>query len=263
MSCPPYDFHIHTKYLKCANETKEVPAILAECERLGLTAVGFADHVNTPEQAALHASILEDIRSADTKLDVYFGVELNFMACDGEFAMDEEVMRAHGFQYAIGGIHAAYLDEPDLDKLIEIQHRHHLRVCKDPLCDVLVHPYWFSGTDVRSQTWPDFRSVRCIPDSLVRELGQAAKATGTAIEINSMANLADGLCERIGPDYVNHYADYLAALAAEDPMFSFASDAHDIVQLESVQRAWDLAEKIGLPEDRIWKPDTAPVNRPA
>ena len=41
MDCPRWDFHVHTEHLGCANKTMAVPAILAECERLGVAAVGF------------------------------------------------------------------------------------------------------------------------------------------------------------------------------------------------------------------------------
>ena len=82
------DFHIHTSYLKCANETMDVASIVAEHERLGTTVLGIADHLNSFDKAPLHRHILDDIRALDTDLDVYFGVELNFLACDGQFAFN-------------------------------------------------------------------------------------------------------------------------------------------------------------------------------
>ena len=33
---PPCDYHIHTRHLGCANGTMEVPAIVRECERIGV-----------------------------------------------------------------------------------------------------------------------------------------------------------------------------------------------------------------------------------
>lgn len=38
-----YDFHMHTTYLKCANETMTVPAILRRCEDLGLETIAITD----------------------------------------------------------------------------------------------------------------------------------------------------------------------------------------------------------------------------
>ena len=83
MSHPKVDFHIHTKYLGCANHTMEVPAIIETCERLGVTALGITDHLNTIDQLPKHVPILEDIREHETDMDIYFGVELNFTGLDG------------------------------------------------------------------------------------------------------------------------------------------------------------------------------------
>jgi len=117
MPCPRYDFHTHTTYLGCANETMEVAAIVRECERLGVKTLGITDHLNHLDQMGLHEPILADIRALDTPVAVYFGVELNYTACDGPFAFNEEVKETCGFQFAIGGIHATYVDEYDPSKI--------------------------------------------------------------------------------------------------------------------------------------------------
>jgi histidinol phosphatase-like PHP family hydrolase len=254
MSVPKCDFHIHTKYLGCANETMEVQAILDEHARVGATAVALTDHLNSPDKLPLHAPIRADILRAETPVDVYFGVELNFMSCDGEFAYNEEIKREGGFQFAIGGIHSTYLEEYDLDKLIETQHRHHLRTCNNPLVDVLVHPYWFGRGDFDRNAWPWFDSVKVVPKSFARELGQAARDTDTAIEINASANLIQS------DDYRKEYVEYLSIIAEQGPMFSLGSDAHDVGHIERIRMSWDVAEELGLDADRIWWPSAEVLN---
>ena len=253
---PHYDFHIHTEYLKCANETMTVPALLLECERVGVTCLGIADHLNTLDKLPLHELIRRDLLEAETPLDVYFGVELNFMGRDGDFAFNDDVKAQLGFQYAIGGIHAAYLDDYDLRKLIDIQHRHHLRTCENPLVDVLVHPYWFGKGEFDRNGWPWFDSVTVVPEAYARELGQVARETGTAIEINADANL---VCPNNPPGYLDEYVDYLAAIAAEGCLFSMGSDAHDISHMAPIQVAWDVVDRLGLGLERIWRPAGAPL----
>ena len=159
------DYHTHTKYLGCANETMEVPAIVAECKRIGVTSLGITDHLNTLDRLDDHKPIKADLESIETSIDIYFGVELNFLGLDGSFAYSEEVRDEFGFQFAIGGIHGTYLDEYDLDKILEVQHRHHLRTCQDPLVDVLVHPYWFGKGEFDRKGWPWFDSMKPVPDS--------------------------------------------------------------------------------------------------
>lgn len=251
MKSPRYDLHMHTKYLGCANATMEIPAMVAECQRLGVQVVGITDHLNTLDQLPLHAPVRDEIAALDTDIEVYFGVELNYQACDGEYAYSAEIQEQMGFQFAIGGIHRPYLETYDLRELVEIQHRHHLKTCADPLVQVLVHPYWFGKRDFDERGWPWFNSMRAVSKELARELGQAARDTGTAIEINACANLVN---PAYSDDYVKEYIEYLGEIASEGAMFSVGSDAHDIRQLAKVQRAWQVVEELGLPPERIWRP---------
>lgn len=253
---PRFDFHIHTKYLGCANATMEVAAILQECQRLGVTRLGIADHLNTLDKLPLHVPIRKDIEALSPDIDVYFGVELNFTAADGEFAFSPEIKEEYGFQFAIGGIHGTYADTHDLNKIVDIQHRHHLKTCRDPLVDVLVHPYWFGKGEFDRKGWPWFDSMQCVPESYARELGQVASETGTAIEINACANLEN---PSYSDRYVKEYVAFLSVIAEEGACFSFGSDAHDIGRLKGVAAAWRVAADLGLTADRIWCPKCAPM----
>ncbi len=253
---PRCDYHIHTAHVGCANETMQVPDIVAECERLGVESLGITDHLNTLDQLDLHRRIREDIEALDTDLAVYFGAELNFDGPDGDFAFSEEIKEEYGFQFAIGGIHSPYLDEHDLEKMVEIQHRHHLKTCRDPLVDVLVHPYWFHKGKFDERGWPWFDSMEAVPEAFARELGQVARETGTAIEINTAANLESA---RYSDRYKEEYVAYLAILAEEGPCFATASDAHDIEKLGTIGTAWKVAAQLGLTAERIWRPQGAPL----
>lgn len=250
-----FDFHTHTAYLKCANGTMTVPAMLEECARLGVDRLGITDHLNTLDKLPLHEFIRHDLEAADSPIDIYFGVELNYMSCDGAFAFNAEVKERLGFQFAIGGIHATYLEQYDLRRMVDIQHRHHLKTCQDPLVDVLVHPYWFGRGEFTKRNWPWFDSVKAVPEAYARELGQVARETGTAIEINACANLS---CPNNPPAYVDEYADYLAAVAAEGCRFSVGSDAHDIRRLADIQLAWAMVKRLKLPPERLWSPACPP-----
>lgn len=98
--------------------------------------------------------------------------------------------------------------------------------------------------------------MAAVPQSYRRELGQVAKETGTAIEIN-----AGGIFHN--PDYskrfINEYMDFLSILAAEGASFLLGSDAHTITRLGVITDAWQAAEELKLPEDRIWFPPCKPM----
>ncbi len=258
MESARYDFHIHTKYLKCANETMEILAIVAKCKRLGMTALAITDHMKDMETLTLHSDILRDIEQIDTEIDVYFGVELNFTGCDEGFLWDEEIRDKIGFQFAIGGIHSPYaVGEYDVKKVVDVQHRHHLKTCADPLVAVLVHPYWFSMNEYRRNDWPWFGTMDAVPQSYARELGQAAKETNTAIEINGNGNVTVNAAH--DEAFIDQYFDYLSAIAEEGAMFTPGSDAHDISRVRSVQDSWRMIERLNLPPERIWRPDCEPI----
>ncbi len=98
--------------------------------------------------------------------------------------------------------------------------------------------------------------MKAIPKRYVRELGRVAKETGTAIEINSKANLQN---PTYSARYVEEYYEFLCILADQGPQFSCASDAHDIGDLASVQASWKMVERLGLGEDQIWSPRCRPI----
>jgi len=248
---PRYDFHMHTKYLGCANGTMEIPAMIRECEQLGVTALGITDHLGALDRLDRHALIKQDIGQLDTEIEVYFGVELNYVADGGDFACTTETKEQFGFQFAIGAIHDAFLDTYDLKKIVDIQHRHHLKSCRDPVIDVLAHPFRFAKGEFDRKGWPWFDSMQAVPVNYARELGQTAKETGTAIEINAAGIL---LNPAFNERYIREYMAFLEVVADEGAMFSPASDAHDIGQLKFIRTAWQVAEQLHLTPERIWRP---------
>ncbi len=261
MACPRLDFHIHTYHLGCANATMTIPAIIAETRRLGLETIAITDHLNTLDRLPLHRKIREDLERYDGEPGpaIYFAVELNYQGPDGEFAYSPEVRDEYGFQFAIGGIHSNYTTSLDPREIVEIQHRHHLKTCMNPLVDILVHPYWLGSRDhlvdgiVRN--WQEEPSLRHVPESYIRELGQVARETGTAIEVSgSMVGYGKGYSDA----FVEAYREYLSVLAEEGVLFAPASDAHDISNLALAESAWQVIESLGIGPDRVWRPAGPP-----
>lgn len=253
---PHYDWHIHTRYLGCADATMEVAAIVKECERVGVTQIGITDHLNSLDKLPLHAPIRADIEKLDAAVDVYFGVELNYTGLDEDFVFDPDIKAQGGFQFAIGGIHSTYLETYDLRRMVDIQHRHHLKTCANPLVDVLVHPYWFSKYEFDKKGWPWFESMPAVPERYARELGQAARETGTAIEINATGILVS---EELSKRYVEEYITFLSIVAAEGACFSLGSDAHNINHLKNITSSRQVAAQLNLTPERIWRPKCQPM----
>jgi histidinol phosphatase-like PHP family hydrolase len=246
------DYHIHTFYQRCGNETLTVENIVRRAEKLGLTSIAITDHLNRLDQLPLFPLIRQDIEKAETEVEIFFGVELNFDGCDGEWAYSEAIRDEYGFELAIGGIHGAYTDSQDPVEVVDIQHRHHMRTLADPLIDVLVHPYWFGQGDVNKRPMEWWEAlINEMPDERVTELAQASVEHTTPIEVNACAIFYSF---RLSGAFRDAYVEYLRRLYDAGAIFTVASDAHDIARLGTTEYVEGLLDGIGVERERIWRP---------
>ncbi len=245
------DYHIHTGLSKCANPAMSLEAIVRECGRIGLEEIGIADHLYG-DDFARNSALRWEIERTKSPVRVRLGIEAGFSWKLDTHPITVADKAKFGFDYAIGSHHSTYVKEYKLCRIIDLQHEAHLKTCRHPAIDVLGHPWRFLFEEFRERGWPWFDSVRVVPKELTRELGRVAKSTRTAIEINATSNL----CMKFNPpSYLEEYIDYLAILAGEGVTFSFGSDAHEIEELRTAEMTWQLVDRLGLTEDRIWHPD--------
>lgn len=251
-----YDFHIHTTYLKCANETMTVPAILRRCEDLGLQTIAITDHLNSPEFLPQHELIKRDLAETETSLEVFFGAEVNVINAEtGAVSIDQAQIEQGGFELVIGGVHASYYEQPDKRGIIELQQRLMLAVVANPLIDVLVHPWWFGGAEFRpggSMEW--FRDMSDIPDDYARELGEAALAHNTAIEANWSAIWGN---PQYSEEFKQGYNQYFKTIADTGVRISISTDAHDINMLDGIHPMQDVLDHLGVPHSQLWRPSVS------
>ena len=204
-----------------------------------------------------HRPIKEDIEALDTDIDIYFGAEVKILP-NASSPYSAEVAGEMGFQFAIGGPHIPFLDKWDEAEFVKLQHENHIATCADPLVEVLVHPWWFWKAEFEEKGFPWLTDMKFLPKSVTKELGCAAKETGTAIEINSSAIFAN-------PSYSfafkAEYVEYLALLAEEGPMFSLSSDSHDISLPAGVAMADAALGEAGISEERVWHPKMEPLHK--
>lgn len=248
-----YDFHIHTTYLKCANETMTVPALVRRCEELGLETIAITDHLNAPRFLGQHFRIKDDLAALESPLEIYFGVEVNVIDKEtGAVSIIPELIEAGGFEVVIGGVHTSYHDQPDKRSIIDLQQKLMLKVIANPMIDVLVHPWWFGAGEFREggpMEW--FTTMDDIPEDYARELGEAAVAHNTAVEANGAAIWVN---PQYSAEFKEQYADYIAAIAATGAKISISSDAHDISHLESVHVVEKALAARGIEGDKLWRP---------
>ncbi len=246
------DYHIHTFYQRCGNETMTVPNVIRKAEELGLSSIAITDHLNGYDRLDAFRYIKSDIDAVKTEIDVFFGVELNYLSCDGEFAYSGKIHEEFGFEVVIGGIHSAYTDSDDTEEVLGIQHRHFMKTMENPLVDVLVHPFWFPRTEVDSRP-PGFweNLILSIPDDHIREWAGASRENRCAIEVNVAGIFYN-------PAYTGRfkeaYIGLLARLKENGALFSVGSDAHYIGRLGSSDYAEGLLAGMGAGEEQLWAP---------
>ena len=249
-----YDFHIHTTYLKCANETMTIPAILERCASLGLKTIAITDHFNRPDVMDVHLQTKEDIRQAQSDLEIYFGVEVNVISSEtGEVSINADLVEQAGFEVVIGGVHSSYHEKPDKRSIIDLQQRLMLQVIANPLIDVLVHPWWFNRLEMGpggATEW--LRDMSEIPDDYAVELGEAAVAHNTAIEANWTAVWGNGAYT---DEFKEDYKQYFKRIASTGAKISMSTDAHHIDSLDGIHTLAKVLDEIGLPPQQLWRPE--------
>jgi len=247
------DCHLHTLYLGCANETMTIPAIVREAEKLGLDTIAITDHLNAPEFLDKHFAIKDDIASISTDVNIVFGVEVNVIDKDtGRVSIDEAQKQKLGCEVVIGGVHSSYHDHADPRSIIDLQHKLMLEVVKNPLVDVLVHPWWFPNREFESGVMAWMTDLSLLPDEYVAELGETAAACNTAIEANGTAIFTN--TRYYGPAFQEDYKRYLYTLASYGAKIAIGSDAHDIRTVGACQVAGRNVREAGIRPDQLWIP---------
>lgn len=245
------DFHLHTRYIGCADETMEVVDILRICQDAGLEEIAITDHLNHLGQLDQHWQIKEALFRCDESITVYFGAELNFSGPNGQLAIDDEAFEnAIGFQFFIGGIHSAYGTDRTPLEILRTQQEHFLKICNHPQVSVLVHPFWFPRREYVAMPW--LKDLSALPEEWIAELGETAVKTGTAIEINAEA-IFD--CPYYPESFKESYLEFLARLKEYGVRFSFGTDSHSIGQLASISTLQRVAKQLGITMEQIWRPE--------
>ncbi len=246
------DCHIHTFYQRCGNETMTVPNIIRRAEAAGLKKIAITDHLNNFDRLDAFRYIKSDIEAVETEIEVFFGVELNYLDRGGEFAYNKKIHGDFGFEVVVGGIHSAYTDSMDKKAVLEIQHEHYMKTFKNPLVDVLVHPFWFSKSEIQSRPaefWEEL--LLSVPDDFIEEWADASVRYNCAIEVNASGIFYHPSCS---DKFKRAYVEFLRRLKDKKAVFSVCSDAHDINSIGRSYHAEGVLFGLDVPEEQIWTP---------
>jgi len=248
------DYHIHTHYVGCANESMTIPAILDGCRAAGRTSVAITDHADTPERHEKIRLIRAELERTDPgDLEVFFGAEVNIQNLDAEFAVTEEMRAAEGYEIVVGGVHSTWFGkgEATVEQIIERQNGLMCKVAANPLIDVLVHPWWFGQKQFKAQLEGRFTSLAQVPDELTCRLAEVCIANDTAVELNTWAVFKYPLTSEA---YKESYKQYLARFVELGCSIALSTDSHATHHIDSVEIGERILAEIGLPESQVWRP---------
>jgi histidinol phosphatase-like PHP family hydrolase len=248
------DYHIHTHYVGCANETMTIPAILERCKALGRTSIAITDHRDDDGRRDKNQLIRDELERTDPgDLEVFFGCELNIQNLDADVVVDDQMKRDESFEIIIGGSHSTWYEigSATVPEIIERQCDLMCKAAANPMLDVLVHPWWFGDGEFNEQFKGEFTSLEMVPDEWTRKLAEICVENDTAIEVNTCASLLYGPTDNA---FKESYKAYLARFVELGCSVSLGTDAHDINGLDTVTVGEKAIEELGIPEERIWHP---------
>ena len=251
------DYHIHTHYVGCANETMTIPVILERCKALGRASIAITDHRDKDWQVEKNRLIRQELERTDPgDIEVFFGCEVNIQDLDAGLTLDGDKKRDEGFEIVVGGVHSTWFadGEASVMQIIERQNELMCKVAADPLVDVLVHPWWFPRQQFEAQLQAGFTSMAMVPDELTCKLAETCIEHETAVELNTAAIY---LYEPTSDEFKESYGAYIAGFVELGCSISLATDAHDIGKLESIKIGENVLDEMGIPEPQVWRPSVS------
>jgi histidinol phosphatase-like PHP family hydrolase len=254
------DYHIHTAYVHCANDAMTIPAILDHCRRAGRVSVAITDHCDLPKQLDQNRAIRAELERTDCGgLEVFFGGEFNVQNRDGELFLGPAQMRAERMEIIVAGVHGTWFEPGEAPSILAVFERQTELMCKvasRPEVDVLVHPWWWPGSQLHEpkHRLHEHTSMDQVPVELTRRLAATCVEHGTAVECNVSAIFTN---RATSDTFKESYRRYLARLVELGCSISLCTDAHSLGGLDNVVIGERLLAEIGLPESQVWRPSVA------
>jgi len=272
------DWHIHSQN-SCDCASMEVATLIQGAAVRGVTDYGLTDHLHTPYNLPDLEASRREFDAATPPPGFHFGVEVSVVSAwelakvaageadqpvygiraggppgaDLALALDEAVVSAYGIEYAVGGTHWPMYVPVEREAIIRDYHRQNLFLATHPLVDIVAHPWWWhgpwqneDGTYIGDPWLDDFGKI---PRSMHEEFAAAARAHGTAVEINLHAMILTP----VYPESFKHqYVEYLALLQSLGVQFSLGSDCHGSLYDVDLEAGARWLEPLGLSEADVW-----------
>lgn len=256
-----HDIHTHTHLSLCCSAPGIPDTYIRNAEERGISVLGFSDHmwdssIPLPAKSEFYeiqdfahiCEIKKEISYHTDKVKVLFGAESEF--CGAELlGISREVAEQLDF-LLVPHSHTHMLDfvmPRELDNNIPLHAdylvRSFLALCAHPLHDLITsiaHPFLPVCKSIEYKN----RIFDAISDEQFAECFDAAKDAGIGIEINP-ARYFGAKCtpEQVAND---GYMRVLSIAKARGCRFSLGSDAHGLKNLDAIELAAVILEKLNI-----------------
>jgi len=255
-----HDLHVHT-YLSscCIDKANHTPrSILELAEKMGVTTIGFADHVwanpaiapsswYRPQNEDQITRLRQDLAGISSTVRVLVGCETDIIA-PGKFGITPDFARQLDFVLMPGGhfMMEGFVEQPESDSPRDIG-KHLLKFfiagVKSGLATAIAHPFFPCGyTDHFDRT------IAAISDAEFTEAFGTAAELGVGIEITTgfLPPRPDGFTFSVETPL-----RFLSSAKRCGCKFTFGSDAHDPARQQKLPRLALLTDTIGLTENDL------------
>lgn len=246
------DLHIHTNMSDGLNDPLDV---FRDIEAMKLDLAAICDHYPAIAQRGLsdYSSRLASFRKTFSAT-VLIGVEVHIINREGEVELkpDERAYFDIVLAELMSGLvfnpeDPAWADErTDKNRLLETVFASYLNACKNPLIDVIAHPFNL-GRMVKNYPL----TLKDLPRSLLLELARTMAKHNKAFEISSQFYY--WYPDVAVAEFTVQYAEMISLFASEGVKFSVATDAHSCGTIGNLTWARAAIKTAGLADEwRKW-----------
>ena len=231
--------------------------IVQTAARKGIDAIGFADHLSPETDSSIFEGLRYDLRADRTDVQVFVGAEADLLNPEGDIAATKPL--AERLDYVMAAphhFHLPWVEKPSVSSIADlIDHEHEalLAATRNPLVDVLAHPWAIRRSGLRVLGISEPFRLSLVPETYLAELATSALIHNVAVEIN-LATLSYGEAGKLTiAQFMWNWRPFIEILQHR-ALISIGSGAHHLYQVGKTKLVMPALELMGLTEARMWHP---------
>ncbi len=253
---PIYDLHAHTRVSRCSDDDWTVDRAIDRAMEVGLAGLAITDHLMpyTDFGELLDSNHRFIAHGRGRGYPVWSSVEVEVFNDRGDLNMSSAQAEQLDFVMAAWGhVHQKHVELPagrTLGALFDFLHKVALALCEDTRVKVIAHPWQTPSRWSEQWGFPAY-GAGDVPEGMLAELGRAALATETVLELN-MAHV--GKPDKEASELFEKQQRLLRVCRPLGCTFSIGGDSHRAPDMLRAPRFAPFLSAVGLAAGDIWAP---------